>query len=213
MVRMRVGFLSAFMLFLLVFPGATMAARAEISGVDVVLHKDGAEEVRFLTRGVTPNHYFLLDHPDRLVIDLPTATATGMALPDTYKGKLIKNLRFGQFNKTHSRIVIDLAGPTAVSKFANGSPLTVTLTPTTRAAATAAVAPAPASENGSGFFGFLGGKDSATDAAASNEPCNAARNNNCVAKAPAVSKQAADKSGAAPAAAPPPPTAKPTLRR
>ncbi len=54
---------------------------------------------------------FMLQNPDRLVIDLETVAGQGVQLPRAYRGGLIRGLRFGQFDPQTSRIVVDLARP------------------------------------------------------------------------------------------------------
>lgn len=56
---------------------------------------------------------FVLDNPRRVVIDLPS-----LAWPDqTPKANgLVKNIRFGQFSDSKSRMVIDLSKPAMVAK-------------------------------------------------------------------------------------------------
>ncbi len=112
----------------------------------------------------------LIEHPDRLVIDLPEVNfqvdpAAGR--PDPKRAGVIGAFRFGLFAPGRSRIVADLSGPAAlrraeVTSIAGGdaSRLTVELAPTDRAAfhdaarrpATEAAPSAPpsAAEAGSG---------------------------------------------------------------
>jgi N-acetylmuramoyl-L-alanine amidase len=149
------------------------ASRPVITSVEVKLRKDEAEEIRFLSQaGLTPRHTFLLGNPDRLVIDLPSATAPGLALPDSYDGKLIRAIRFGQFDPKTSRIVVDLTGPVTLGKVTSGTPLIVTISADHTAAA-------PPGESG-GVFGLFTNKEKevappSKERAPAIVPCNSAR--------------------------------------
>jgi N-acetylmuramoyl-L-alanine amidase len=58
----------------------------------------------------TPHKVFLVPEPDRLVVDVPSVPGRhDIVLPPKYNGKLIKALRFGQFDPNTSRFVFDLA--------------------------------------------------------------------------------------------------------
>ncbi len=54
---------------------------------------------------------FLLENPPRVVLDVDSARGAGVIVPPGYRGKMISNVRFGQFDTDTSRIVIDLNGP------------------------------------------------------------------------------------------------------
>ena len=96
-------------------PGLAMAAA--ITGVSVQPLSGGSEQVVFATdSALTPSHQFLLPNPDRVVIDIPHARATGVVMPADYSGSLIKNIRYGQFDPTTSRLVIDLNAPVKIVK-------------------------------------------------------------------------------------------------
>jgi N-acetylmuramoyl-L-alanine amidase len=85
---------------------------AAILGVQVEQGAGGVERLRFATDTViTPTKLFPLGNPDRVVIDLPSARATGVILPSGYQGRLVKGIRFGQFDKTTSRVVVDATQP------------------------------------------------------------------------------------------------------
>ena len=67
---------------------------------------------------------FRLQDPERLVIDIDTVRGTGVQMPPGYNGRLLKNIRFGQFDEDTSRIVIELSGPVEkaeVHRFSAGS--------------------------------------------------------------------------------------------
>ncbi len=81
---------------------------AAILGVTVERGEGGVERLRFATnQAITPTKVFTLGAPDRVVIDIPTASTGGTSLPTAYGGALIKGLRFGQFDVGTTRIVID----------------------------------------------------------------------------------------------------------
>ncbi len=93
----------------LMAPAIAMAA--SITGVAVEA-TGGQERIVFTTdQSVPVEKRFLLPNPDRVVIDIPTVAATGIVLPVGYKGGLIGNIRFGQFDPDTSRLVIDLRAP------------------------------------------------------------------------------------------------------
>lgn len=68
----------------------------------------GAETITLDPGAVSPNKVFVLDKPDRLVVDVPAFASSGSALPSSYKNGLISKLRTGRFNASTSRIVFDL---------------------------------------------------------------------------------------------------------
>lgn len=54
---------------------------------------------------------FLLNNPDRLVLDFEKFEANQASLPENYRGKLIKSVRTGTYKKETTRIVFDLTVP------------------------------------------------------------------------------------------------------
>ncbi len=78
---------------------------------------------------ITPRKTFTLSNPDRVVIDLPRSEGSGMTLSKS-SSKMVKSVRFGQFDATTSRIVLDVAVPVTIDEVTPGSPLTVKLTAT-----------------------------------------------------------------------------------
>ena len=95
------------------------AVAASINGAVIEMGANGAERVVFGTDSpVTVAKNFTLPSPERVVVDIPHARATGIVLPAHYTGSLIRNLRFGQFDASTSRLVIDVAVPVRITKAA-----------------------------------------------------------------------------------------------
>lgn len=92
---------------------------------------------------VTPKKTFVLTNPDRVVVDLPHSRAEGLKLPPGYTGRLIRAIRFGQFDGDTSRLVIDLNGTATVTSTTPGTPLVLELKPTTPLPDRGVAAPAP----------------------------------------------------------------------
>ena len=123
---------------LLMFPAWAQAV--SVIATDIV-EGNGYERVIIVTSQKVKYSHFVLDNPERLVIDLPMASVKPKnPMPPTYKGKLIKNIRFGRFNEITTRVVVDLArkvGAQSVSfdrtRSGNYS-LILELRPTSRAA-------------------------------------------------------------------------------
>lgn len=96
------------------FPLAALAA-PQVS----VSAADGQETLVLDLPGFEPHKVFTLGNPDRLVVDVPSASLSAadkkrLTLPSSYKGDLIKTLRSGQFNAETLRLVFDLAAPVKV---------------------------------------------------------------------------------------------------
>lgn len=67
------------------------------------------ESIVLSVKSVSPHKVFTLPSPDRLVVDLPAiGSRPNTDMPDEYKGKLIKRVRFGQFDPHTWRLVFDL---------------------------------------------------------------------------------------------------------
>lgn len=97
----------------LLLPSAAMAQA--VFGVAIEQGAGGVERLRFATdMPLTPKKVFTLSGPDRVVLDLPTVRATGVAIPANYAGNLVRGVRFGQFDPLTARLVIDLAAPVTV---------------------------------------------------------------------------------------------------
>ena len=77
--------------------------------------KTDGERIIINVAKLLPNKVFTVDNPNRLVVDVPSVTAKkSITLPQNYSGKLIKSVRFGQFDKQYSRFVFDLNQPIKV---------------------------------------------------------------------------------------------------
>lgn len=74
--------------------------------------KAGREYIIFQTTApINHQKVFLLQNPDRLVVDLDRSEGAGVALPRERSAFIVRNIRFGQFDADTSRIVVDLAAP------------------------------------------------------------------------------------------------------
>lgn len=69
-----------------------------------------AERITFhLSQKSNVKKYFRLEKPWRVVVDVPALqSGKSVGLSSAYRGSLLKDIRFGQFDPTTSRIVIDL---------------------------------------------------------------------------------------------------------
>lgn len=78
---------------------------------DVIsIRQDHDAEIITLDPGdVTPGKVFLLEDPDRLVVDVPAFSEAAAVLPASYRGALIAKLRTGRFSPGTTRIVFDLS--------------------------------------------------------------------------------------------------------
>lgn len=134
---------------------ASPAMAASITGVTVEAGEAGAERVVFATDTATPVHKkFVLPSPDRVVIDIPSARATGVALPKNYAGGVIKAVRYGQFDPATSRLVVEVNVPVRILKAGpeGADKLVVTIQPLTPVAtAPKATAPVAATAQASPF--------------------------------------------------------------
>jgi len=64
------------------------------------------------TAPISHKKLFLLQNPDRVVIDVEQCGGSGVFMPSGGAGAtLVRNIRFGQFDPQTSRIVIDLSAP------------------------------------------------------------------------------------------------------
>lgn len=110
-------------------PWSVAALAATMTGLSVDVNEDGSEQVAITANErLSPTNGFMLPHPDRVVIDLPLSDGA-LKLPASYNGRLIKGVRFGRFNESTSRLVLDLAMPATLEGFAPGNPLIIDLAP------------------------------------------------------------------------------------
>ncbi len=96
---------------IMIFPASAGWALPVITKTEI--RQKGASEYIVFHTSETLHHQkvFMLQNPDRLVVDFDTNKGTGVYLPSDYRGSIVKSLRFGQFDADTSRIVIDLARP------------------------------------------------------------------------------------------------------
>jgi N-acetylmuramoyl-L-alanine amidase len=94
-------------LFLMQAGHASSAAIA-ITGVKITASAQGERVTLNSRHTVNGARVMTLPNPPRIVIDLPLVRATNISLPKNYAGSTISAIRFGQFDKNTSRIVIDL---------------------------------------------------------------------------------------------------------
>lgn len=110
------------------------AAQAAIVGLTVESADNGSELLKFkATRQVEIKKYFSLSRPDRLVVDIARSDASGVVLPQSYRGRLLKAVRFGQFDGATSRIVLDVAVPSRIVATQGGALFTVEIAPLEKA--------------------------------------------------------------------------------
>ena len=96
--------------FLLMACLVMIAPQASFAAAMLSIHQNKDEETITLAPGaVSPNKVFILENPDRLVIDVPAFSGTGLILPPSYKDGAITKIRNGHFNPTTSRVVFDLS--------------------------------------------------------------------------------------------------------
>lgn len=98
---------------------AFLAPLAASAAPQVSVSVDSRETITIEMPEIEPYKVFTLGNPDRLVVDVPSAPLSAsdrkrLALPASYDGGLIKDLRFGQFNPETLRLVFDLKTPVRV---------------------------------------------------------------------------------------------------
>lgn len=137
-----------------------MALAMPAQAADLVAVEWGKQQetITLHVKKTTPHKVFTVPDPDRLVVDVPTVGGKPKAeLPGNYKGNLIKNVRYGQFNPTTSRFVFDLDEPVTVlgidADEQKGGSLSIDIAPLSSGSAKkpeikkAAAVPAPKSEH------------------------------------------------------------------
>lgn len=111
---MRIVLLYIVTVFTLAWHGSTSAANLRTLDLRA---QHGTEQCVFTLSADAPHRAFLLERPDRLVVDI-SGLKGGRAwpLPQDYQGALVKTIRFGQFDANTSRFVLDLAKPVSIQK-------------------------------------------------------------------------------------------------
>nr|WP_249729963.1 N-acetylmuramoyl-L-alanine amidase [Chelatococcus sp. YT9] len=120
---------------------ARQANMVRATAVAVDARKDTARLTFTLSAGVEAKA-FLLERPDRVIIDLPEVNfqlPKNAGRPPSGKGHFIGSFRFGLFAPERSRVVIDLREPALVGRVetvptASGAELVIELNKATRAA-------------------------------------------------------------------------------
>jgi len=88
--------------------GLLYPAAANASEIISIKQNHGAETITLAPGTISPNKVFILDKPERLVIDIPAFDSGDAELPQNYKDGLIQKLRTGHFNADTSRMVFEL---------------------------------------------------------------------------------------------------------
>jgi N-acetylmuramoyl-L-alanine amidase len=114
---MRLIWLICLCIFVLTIPSAYAQEKAGISIDQILLFPEEKQEDIYLrlTDMVKPKIY-VLERPDRLVIDTPTVQWKIKNPLGGYGGTLVKKVRFAQFNDSLSRLVFDLDGPVEIKE-------------------------------------------------------------------------------------------------
>lgn len=74
-----------------------------------------AERITILTSApLKQKHLFMLENPDRMVLDFDKFSAANASLPETYRGKIIKRIRTGSYDAFTTRMVFDVTAPVRV---------------------------------------------------------------------------------------------------
>jgi N-acetylmuramoyl-L-alanine amidase len=101
-----------FLLFFTYFQPAMAAPATDVVGVTV---KNNTAIITLSLPDIAPNKVFIVPNPERLVVDVPAVKERpDVALPKSYRGKLIREVRFGQFTPETYRFVFDLTLPADV---------------------------------------------------------------------------------------------------
>jgi N-acetylmuramoyl-L-alanine amidase len=103
-----------FVSFFLMIAGISAHA-ATLSGASVTAAASGGERVTFAVDGqVKHKRILVLDKPDRLAIDFPAIKAKSLSVSGIRPEGLVRQVRFGQFDKDTSRVVLDLQRPAGI---------------------------------------------------------------------------------------------------
>lgn len=107
----------------LLFP---LSAWAGVASVEITASAGGGEVVRFMVDApVEVKKAFTLSSPNRVAVDIARVDAANVRMPKNYAGKLVKSIRFGQFDATTSRIVLDVNTAVKVVSTSSGSPFII----------------------------------------------------------------------------------------
>lgn len=101
------------LIFLMVMGAPTHAAT--LGDADIVPAQGGGERVVFVADGpLKHKRIMVLANPDRLAIDFPAMKASQLTISGVTPEGLVRQIRFGQFDKTTSRVVLDLNRQVAI---------------------------------------------------------------------------------------------------
>lgn len=101
-------------------------AQANLRSLEITTQENGSELLKFNAHeSIAIAKAFVLTNPNRIVIDVPRLESGGIKLPKNYAGALVKSVRFGQFDATTSRIVLDVSAPAKIVASNSGNPFTV----------------------------------------------------------------------------------------
>ncbi len=127
---MRIWFPLILLSILVMMPlgGQAETAAPHIEGASFATLENGNELLSFkVNEPIEIKKSFTLAKPNRVAIDLPKVSAGRLALPKSYKGRLVKAVRFGQFNDTTSRLVLEVTEPVTIVAAKSGAPFTIEL--------------------------------------------------------------------------------------
>lgn len=123
--RYLLGFLLGIVLM-----GLSTGSLAQIKGLRVESGAGGAEVLSFQSQTpITPKKSFVLENPNRVVVDMPAMAASSVSLPTTYTSGLVKSIRIARFDTTTTRLVIDVAQAVRIVNVRGGDSLAVEIAP------------------------------------------------------------------------------------
>ena len=105
---------------------ANVAHAQSVTGLTITTTNAGSELLTFAADiPILVTKSFVLPSPHRVVIDISRVDDATIKLPKNNPSSLIKAVRFGQFDASTSRIVLDLHGPAKIVNNHSGNPFTV----------------------------------------------------------------------------------------
>lgn len=107
----RIHLLTPVFLIILMLLASPGMALVTVYSTNIKVQPTGELLEIVLDGPVSKQKLFTLKQPDRVVLDVSTLSAGRLTLPKNYSGKLIKAIRFGQFDAETSRIVLELTSP------------------------------------------------------------------------------------------------------